>query len=61
MTKEIVELIHQELGKEVPEGCFGTVQRNDVGMKYLALNGLKLKDSIDFLANIQIESLINQY
>ena len=60
-VKEIVELIHQELGKEVPEGCFGTVQRNDVGMKYLALNGLKLKDSIDFLANIQIESLINQY
>lgn len=27
------------MGKEVPDGCFGSVQRADVGMKYLALNG----------------------
>lgn len=38
-VKEIVTMIHQAMGKEVPDGCFGSVQRADVGMKYLALEG----------------------
>ena len=33
-VKEIVTEIHHAMGKEVPEGCFGSVQRADVGMKY---------------------------
>lgn len=60
-VKEIVELIHHELGKEVPEGCFGTAQRTDVGMKFLALDGSKLNGFIGFVADIKIESLITRY
>lgn len=60
-VKEIVELIHHELGKEVPEGCFGTAQRSDVGMKYLALKGVKLKDCIGYIPSIQIKGVINEY
>ena len=60
-VKEIVELIHRELGKEVPNGCFGTAQRTDVGMKYLALNGDKLKDRIGYIPLIKIKGVISEY
>ena len=60
-VKEIVELIHHVLGKGIPDGCFGTAQRTDVGMKYLALDGLKLKNAISFNASISIREVIHQY
>lgn len=60
-VKEIVELIHHELGKEVPKGCFGTAQRTDVGMKYLALDGSKLKAGAGFNTMIRIIDTINNY
>ena len=60
-VKDIVELIHRELGKEVPNGCFGTAQRTDVGMKYLALNGDKLKDRIGYIPLIEIKGVISEY
>lgn len=60
-VKEIVTMIHQAMGKEVPDGCFGSVQRADVGMKYLALDGKKLRDSIGFKAQIDICHCIESY
>lgn len=60
-VKEIVTMIHQTMGKEVPDGCFGSVQRADVGMKYLALEGKKLRDSIGFKAQIDICHCIESY
>ena len=60
-VKEIVELIHHELGKEVPEGCFGTIQRSDVGMKFLALDGNKLNRAIGFKAESSIKDIITGY
>lgn len=60
-VKEIVTLIHKEKGKEVPEGCFGTAQRTDVGMKYLALNGSKLFEKIGFCAIVRINDIIGNY
>lgn len=60
-VKEIVELIHYELGKEVPDGCFGTEQRTDVGMKYLALDGKILNQNIGFMSQIQIIDMIANY
>ena len=45
-VKEIVTLIHDVMGCTVPDGCFGKVKRKDVGMKYLALDGSKLKTFI---------------
>lgn len=60
-VKEIVEMIHHEMGKEVPEGCFGTAQRSDVGMKFLALDGTLLKRLIDFEATNRIETMLCTY
>ena len=60
-VKEIVELIHHEFDKEVPEGCFGTAQRTDVGMKYLALDGSLLNDNIQFEAFLCIRDILREY
>ena len=59
-VKELVALIHQFMGKSVPDGCFGTLQRTDVGMKFLALDGSKLKNLIEYNSKRGIvESLID--
>lgn len=60
-VKEIVTKIHRAMGKSVPPDCFGSVQRADVGMKYLALNGKKLYDAIGFEASIKITDVIKTY
>lgn len=60
-VKEIVTLIHKVLGKQVAEGCFGSVQRADVGMKYLALDGRKLKSLTGFEATVRLEEVIKHY
>lgn len=60
-VKEIVELIHHEMGKDMPEGCFGTAQRTDVGMKFLALNGIKLDKLIGFSSSVLIKDVIKNY
>lgn len=60
-VKEIVTKIHHAMGKDVPEGCFGSVQRADVGMKYLALDGKRLKDAIGFEAKETICDCIESY
>ena len=60
-VKEIVTLIHNVLGKQVAEGCFGSAQRADVGMKYLALDGRKLKSLTGFEATVRLEEVIKHY
>lgn len=60
-VKEIVTLIHKEMGKNVPEDCFGTVKRADVGMKYLALDGSELKNKIEFVASTKISDILSKY
>ena len=60
-VKQIVGLIHGAMGKEVPEGCFGSVQRSDVGMKYLALDGKQLDRAIGFEAKTSIIDSITSY
>lgn len=60
-VKNLVALIHGALGREVPEGCFGSVQRSDVGMKYLALNGEKLSNLINYSSSIGIDDSISSY
>lgn len=60
-VKEIVTLIHQAMGKEVPENSFGTTQRTDVGMKYLALDGNLLHKLTGFTPNVKICDVINKY
>lgn len=60
-VQDIVTEIHHAMGKEVPKGCFGTVQRADVGMKYLALDGSKLEKATTFEAEISIKDVIETY
>lgn len=60
-VKEIVTKIHHAMGKKVPEGCFGSVQRVDAGMKYLALDGSKLKRAIGFEAEKGILDSLEEY
>ncbi len=60
-VKEIVSLIHKVLGKKVPKGCFGSAQRADVGMKYLALDGRKLRSLTGFEATVRLEDVIKMY
>lgn len=60
-VKEIVKLIHCELGREIPDGCFGTEKRADVGMKYLALSGNKLDKAIGFDSQISLEEILHRY
>lgn len=60
-VKEIVTMIHHFMGKQVPEGCFGSVQRADVGMKYLALDGKKLQNKIGFVAEVSIMDSLETY
>ncbi len=59
--RELVTKIHAKLGKEVPSDCFGTVHRTDVQMKYLALDGTKLKKLIGFQSNTKIEEVLFEY
>lgn len=60
-VKDIVTQIHEILGKEVPVDCFGSAKRVDVGMKYLALDGSKLKNIIGFEANISMSDVVKKY
>lgn len=60
-VKEIVTAIHHAMGKEVPADCFGSAERADVGMKYLALDGKKLREAIGFEASINIIDVIKNY
>lgn len=60
-VKEIVTLIHKEFGLEVPDDCFGTAQRTDVGMKYLALNGQKLEHLIHYTPQTKLVDIIEKY
>lgn len=60
-VREIVTAIHHFFGKEVPEGCFGSAQRVDAGMKHLALDGTKLRKAIGFEATTSLTDVINRY
>ena len=60
-VREIVTTIHHHFGKAVPDDCFGSAQRADTGMKYLALDGTKLKEAIGFEATIGLTNVIDRY
>lgn len=60
-VKEIVHIIHQSMGLNVPEDCFGKTERVDTGMKYLALNGAKLFKYIQYTPICKIKDIIHNY
>lgn len=60
-VRKIVTIIHEQLGKDMPTDCFGSAKRADVGMKYLALDGTKLRNIIGFEATIGLLDVIDRY
>lgn len=60
-VREIVNVVAKRMGKFIPESCFGSVYRSDVGMKYLALDGTRLSQAIGFVPSIQIADVISRY
>lgn len=60
-VKEIVHIIHQSMGANVPKDCFGKTERVDTGMKYLALNGTKLFKYIQYKPIYKIKDIIHNY
>lgn len=60
-VKELVYLICRYLCKEALDKYFGSTQRHDVGMKYLALDGRKLYNACGFKAQASIENVISLY
>lgn len=60
-VRELVAMVHSFFGAEVAEGCFGSADRTDVRMKYLALDGRKLRDAIGFVPQMDIKSVIAKY
>lgn len=60
-VREIVNLIHNAMGKPMSPNCFGTVQRSDTLMNYLALSGNKLKAFINYKSSRTIEGTIKDY
>lgn len=60
-VKEIVTIIHHAMGVQIPSDCFGCIKRIDSGMKYLALDGSKLLNQINFKPQIKIVDIIDTY
>ena len=60
-VRDLVTKIHELLGKDLPDDCFGTEKRADVGMKYLALNGEKLHNAIGYSAKVCISDAVMSY
>lgn len=60
-VRELVESIHAHFNMQVPDKCFGSAVRTDVGMKYLALNKSTLLGKIGYCANTMLAEIINLY
>lgn len=60
-VKEIVTQIYQSFGVQAPEGSFGILQREDIRMRYLALDGRKLHNAAGFQARMRLIEMIDKY
>ena len=60
-VRKLVESIHAHYHKHVPERCFGSALRADVGMKYLALNGTKLIQTLGMRPSTLLKDVIDEY
>ena len=60
-VREIVQKVFDSFDRRIPKDCFGSAERSDVGMKYLALDGTKLRNTIGFTASTKIADVIARY
>lgn len=59
--RELVSIIYTHMGKIFPIESFGSMGRDDVIMKYLALDGRKLRDMIGWTPSVDIKNIIDEY
>lgn len=60
-VRQIVELIFVSFNQPLPNNCFGEIERFDEGMKYLSLDGTKLKSILHSKNFVHIGDVINLY
>ena len=60
-VRQLVEKIHAYFHKQIHEECFGSEERSDTGMKYLALDECQLKQETGFIAKTKILEIIQEY
>lgn len=60
-VRQLVTLIHQQLRASLPDDCFDSAQRADTGMKYLSLDGSKLKQLTGYLPKRTIAETLSSY
>ena len=60
-VRQIVELIFASFNHPLPDNCFGEIERFDEGMKYLSLDGIKLKSILHSKNFVPIKDVINLY
>lgn len=60
-VREIVSLISDFMHKELPQDVWGSLQRKDSSMRYLALDGSLLKSKINIVYNATILSSLLKY
>lgn len=60
-VQAIVSLIFASFNKTLPKNCFGEVERIDERMRYLSIDGAKLKSIIHYESHTRIKDIINLY
>lgn len=60
-VRDLVALICQSLGVDIPIGYFGSKKRSDTVMSYLALDGNKLYSALGFKAGVVLSDVLNNY
>ncbi|CAA6819663.1 MAG: Unknown protein [uncultured Aureispira sp.] len=60
MIEKVLQVVKEELGIQ-PDVTFGTADKRDVSMKYLALNTSRLQNCFNFAPQISLEQGIKEY
>lgn len=60
-VRELVKVIHNRFNVSFPEDCFGKIERTDVDMKYLMLDGNKFQTETSYGAYMTINDVIDAY
>lgn len=60
-VKDVVTLIHEKMGKTIPNDCFGAISRDDIDMQYLCLDGELLHKALGYIPKLRLKDVIEEY
>lgn len=60
-VKDVVTLIHEKMGKTIPNDCFGAISRDDIDMQYLCLDGELLQKTLGYISKLRLKDMIEEY